>query len=330
VTVLPLVAWIDPKQPGPANHEVRIELAKTSASRGAGGSTGRYRWLAAPAILALLALVALSVRAHYSLGPSGAPNQGLGADVMASVVQVVLVVSIAAFELIVVTALVVAPWRRLRRAGQDGLLPVRFPRRALLAMAAVPFGIVLGLTVLLVLLLKRRARPLAAVPPGTPRRSGLSAHLVTKVATVTVSEATLLAAVVGLILLAAVIVARVRSRRRRGLSTAAPSVLSEELTEALDESLGELAAGADPRQAVIAAYERMQAVFSTVGLAPQPFETPLEYLERALGRLNTSRRALVRLTDLFETARFSVQAVDLEMRKEAETALSGLRAELAG
>ncbi|MGA8207145.1 MAG: DUF4129 domain-containing protein [Candidatus Dormiibacterota bacterium] len=305
-------------------------MGKTSASRGAGGFTGRSRWLAALAILALLALVALSVRAHYSLGPSGAPNQGLGADLMASLVQVVLVVSIAAFELIVVAALVVAPWRRLRQAGKKGPPLVRFPRRSLLAMAALPFGIVVGLGVLLVVLLKRRPHPLAVTRPGIPRGSGLSAHLVTKVATVTVSEATVLAAAVGLILLAALLVARVRSRRRRALATAQPSLLSEELTEALDESLVELGLGADPRQAVITAYERMQAVLTKVGLGPEPFETPLEYLERALGRLNTSRRALVRLTELFETARFSVQAVDLGMRNEAETALSGLRAELAG
>jgi len=309
---------------------LRSELGKAGASLGAGGSGGRYRWLAALAILVLLALVALSVRAHYLLGPSGAPNQGLGADLMGSLVQVVLVVSIALFELIVVAALVLAPWRRLRRAGKDGLPLVRFPRRTLLAMAALPFGFLVGLTLLLVLLLKRRARPLAAAQPGIPRRSGLSGHLVTQVATLTVSEATVLAAAVGLILLVVLVVSRARSRRRGVISAAEPSVLSDELTEALDDSLGELAAGADPRQAVIAAYERMQAVLSTVGLAPQAFETPLEYLERALGRLDASRQALVRLTDLFETARFSVQAVDLGMRREAETALSGLRAELAG
>ena len=321
---------IDPKQPGQVNHELRTKLGEASASPGAAGSSGRYRWAVALAILVLLALVALSVRARYSLGPSGAPNQGLGANLMGSLVQVVLVVSIAIFELIVVAALVLAPWRRMRRAGKDGSPSVRFPRRTLLAMAALPFGILVGLTLLLVLLLKRRARPLGAAPPAIPRRSGLSGHLVTQVATVTVSEATVLAAAVGLILLVVIIVSRARSRRRLVLSAAEPSVLSDELTEALDQSLGELAAGADPRQAVITAYERMQAVLTTVGLAPQAFETPLEYLERALGRLETSRRALVRLTDLFETARFSVRPVDVGMTQEAESALSGLRAELAG
>jgi hypothetical protein len=309
---------------------VSSKLGEMDSSRGSAGSRSRYRWLAALAILVLLALIALSVRAHYSLGPSGAPNQGVGADLMASLVQVVLVIAIATFELIVVAALVVAPWRRLRRAGKDGLPPVNLPRRTLLAMAAAPFGIVLALGVLLILLLKRRPRQLAALRPGVPRGSGLSSHVVTKVATVTVSEATVLAAAVGLIVLAVLLVSRVRSRRMRGTPAKDPSVLSEELTEALDESLVELAAGMDPRQAVIAAYERMQAVLTLVGLAPQPFETPFEYLERALSRLDTSRRALTRLTDLFETARFSVRAVDAGMRNEAETALSGLRAELSG
>ncbi|MGP8249836.1 MAG: DUF4129 domain-containing protein, partial [Candidatus Dormibacteria bacterium] len=130
--------------------------------------------------------------------------------------------------------------------------------------------------------------------------------------------------------LSAFLVTRVRSRRQRVTLATEPSALSEELADALDETMVELAAGADPRLAVIAAYERMQAVLTTVGLAPQPFETPLEYLERALSRLDTSRRALTRLTDLFETARFSAHAVDVSMRGEAEGALSGLRAELSG
>jgi hypothetical protein len=305
-------------------------LGGMGARRGTAGSRSRYRWLAALAIVVLLAMIALSVRAHYSLGPSGEPNQGVGADIMASLVQVVLVVAIAAFELIVVAALVFAPWRRARRAGQDGLPPVKLPRRALLAMAAAPFGIVVALVVVLILTLKRRPHPLAAISPGIARRSGLNSHLVTKVATVTVSEASVLAAAIAVIALAAFLVSRLRSRRMRVTPATDPSTLSEELTGALDESLVELASGGDPRQAVITAYERMQAILSTVGLAPQPFETPLEYLERALSRLDTSRRALTRLTDLFETARFSVHAVDVAMRSEAETALSGLRAELSG
>jgi hypothetical protein len=306
------------------------EQDETVAGRGTAGSRSRYRWLAALAILLLLALIALSVRAHYSVGPSGAPNQGVGADIMASLVQVVLVVAVAAFELIVVAAMVFAPWRRMRRAGQDGLPPVNFPRRTLLAMAAAPFAILVALVVILILTLKRRTRQLDALRPGVPRQSGLSSHVVSKVATVTVSEATVLAAAVVLIALAVFLVSRVRSRRMRIAPATDPTVLSEELTDALDESLVEIAAGGDPRQAVITAYERMQAVLTAVGLAPQPFETPLEYLERALSRLDTSRRALTRLTDLFETARFSVHAVDVAMRSEAESALSGLRTELAG
>ena len=305
-------------------------LGEMNEGRGIAGSRSRYRWLAALAILVLLALIALSVRAHYALGPSGAPNQGLGADVMASLVQVVLVVAIASFELIVVAALVSAPWRRMRRAGQDGLPLLNFPRRALMAMAAAPFGILVALLVILILVLKRRPRQLAALRPGIPGRSGLSSHLVTKVATVTVSEATVLAAAVALIALAVFLVSRVRSRRMRAKPATDSSVLSEELTGALDETLVELAAGGDPRQAVIAAYERMQAVLTTLGLAPQPSETPLEYLERAFSRLDTSHRALTRLTDLFETARFSVHSVDVGMRREAESALAGLRAELSG
>jgi hypothetical protein len=74
----------------------------------------------------------------------------------------------------------------------------------------------------------------------------------------------------------------------------------------------------------------MEGELAEVGLPALAFETPLEYLERALTRLQASRAAVVRLTDLFETARFSTRPVGSGMRSEAVAALGKLRAELAG
>jgi hypothetical protein len=133
-----------------------------------------------------------------------------------------------------------------------------------------------------------------------------------------------------LVLLATVFTVRLRRRRSRAQVEATPSPLLPDLTPALDQGLAELAAGGDPRQAVIAAYERMVRILSRAGISDLAFETPSEYLERALSRLEASGRAVTRLTDLFELARFSSHAVGPGMRAEAEDALRGLRAELAG
>ena len=49
----------------------------------------------------------------------------------------------------------------------------------------------------------------------------------------------------------------------------------------------------------------------------------------ALERLHASRAATVRLTALFEQAKFSDHVIDESMRGEALQALAGLRSELA-
>ncbi|MGH7641517.1 MAG: DUF4129 domain-containing protein [Candidatus Dormibacteria bacterium] len=281
-------------------------------------------------LLALLVLVALSVRAHYSLGPSGVPNRGPGAAVLGSIVQVLLVVSVAAFELLLVLALIYAPWRRMREVGKGGVRAGPISRVAVLRLMALPVAILLAEAIAFVLLVKRRqpARTRSGASAGKLGQNGH--HFVSSVGAVTVPEATALAAAVGLILLAVVLLTRYRSRHGRAGAEVDPSELPHDLTAALDEGLAELAGGGDPRQAVITAYERMERVLAGVGFPAHAYETPLEYLDRALSHLQASRGALLRLTDLFETARFSTHPVGSGMRVEAETALGDLRAELTG
>ncbi|MGC2192819.1 MAG: DUF4129 domain-containing protein [Candidatus Dormiibacterota bacterium] len=302
---------------GPAEHDL--------------GRRKGSRWLLAVAVVALLAVVALSVRAHYAVGPTGVPNKGPGAVTLGSIVRLLLVVALAAFELVLVLALVFAPWRRFRDLGTSGPAVPWMRRRAALRMVA-PAVLLLAAEVLVFVLLAKRRSGAPSAPPGLkpapppPRVPNLFAT----VAGATVPEATALAAVVGLVVVLAILGARYRSRRKGAAVMADPSELPQELSSAIDQSLSELAAGADPRQAVIAVYERMERVLAGVGLPAQAFETPLEYLERALTRLEASRGALVRLTDLFETARFSTHPVGSGMRSEAVEALGKLRAELAG
>jgi NADH:ubiquinone oxidoreductase subunit K len=242
-----------------------------------------------------------------------------------------LVVCLAAFELLLVLALFFAPWRRFRELGRSGPAVPRMRRRAALRMVAPVVLLLVAEVVVFFLLAKRRsgAPGAPALLTKPPPHSGVP-NLLTTVTAATVPEATALAAGVGLVIVLAILVARYRSRSKAAVVMADPSQLPQELSSAIDQSLAELAAGADPRQAVIAVYERMERVLAGVGLPAQAFETPLEYLERALARLQASRGALVRLTDLFETARFSTHPVGSGMRSEAEAALGILRAELAG
>jgi hypothetical protein len=123
---------------------------------------------------------------------------------------------------------------------------------------------------------------------------------------------------------------------RRPGADAAPDEDTDAATIAvLDASLDDLRSEPDPRRAVIAAYARMERGMAARGFARQPWETPTEYLRRALSG-GTSAAAfpagglepLRELTALAERARFSTLAVDESMRSRAITALESLRASL--
>jgi hypothetical protein len=100
------------------------------------------------------------------------------------------------------------------------------------------------------------------------------------------------------------------------------------VSAALDESLDDLRSEPDLRKAIIAAYARMERALALAGLARHPAEAPLEYVERALGELQTSSGGIRRLTDLFEWAKFSPHEPDPSMRDEAIEALVAVRDEL--
>jgi hypothetical protein len=136
-----------------------------------------------------------------------------------------------------------------------------------------------------------------------------------------------LAIILGILL--ALIGAAVVTRKRLGPATerrAAPEVLAA----ALDESLDDLRNDPDLRRAIIAAYARMETALAAAGLPRHEAETPFEYLERALLSLDASARAVHRLTDLFEWARFSHHEPEPWMRDEAVDALVAVRDELRG
>jgi hypothetical protein len=72
----------------------------------------------------------------------------------------------------------------------------------------------------------------------------------------------------------------------------------------------------------------MERALAVAGIPRRPSEAPFEYLERALTALDASSRAVRRLTDLFERAKFSHHDPDPAMRDEAIDALVAVRDEL--
>jgi hypothetical protein len=110
----------------------------------------------------------------------------------------------------------------------------------------------------------------------------------------------------------------------------------EEVAAILEDALGYLRADLEPRLAVRCAYAAVAGGLGRFDLGRRPAETELEFLGRQLGALAdvsdggqpiaTQRRALTRLTDLFEVARFSDQVIDDAMRAEALDAVEALLA----
>ena len=120
--------------------------------------------------------------------------------------------------------------------------------------------------------------------------------------------------------------------RRRNLRSRSPRErldgAAAEVSTLLDDAVDDLRAERDVRRAVIAAYARLEHALAAHGLPRHPSEAPLEYLGRALLRLQATRPAVRTLTDLFEWAKFSPHEVDAGMRDEAVDALVQVRDEL--
>ena len=110
-----------------------------------------------------------------------------------------------------------------------------------------------------------------------------------------------------------------RPRRRR----APPSLLSE-----IEASEADLRTIGDPRAAIIACYSRMQKVVYGAGVSRRESDTPYELLDRLLLDQRISQESARALTELFETAKFSIRPIDESMRTRALEALGGIRSSL--
>ncbi len=105
---------------------------------------------------------------------------------------------------------------------------------------------------------------------------------------------------------------------------------SEGLLDAIEDSLDALRQEADARQAIIRCYRRFEQALGRRGLPRDPWETPTEFMRRALGRLPLPPPVARDLIDLFHLARFSDHPMGLRERDLAVDALVELRATLEG
>ncbi|HRA47061.1 MAG TPA: DUF4129 domain-containing protein, partial [Thermomicrobiales bacterium] len=105
----------------------------------------------------------------------------------------------------------------------------------------------------------------------------------------------------------------------------AAALLAEEVRDAVELSLDDLAAEADPRRAVLAAYANLESVLARHGFVRKPAETPQEFGRRitTTGALPTD--AMLGMTRLFELARYSEHTILGTMKADAIAALITIR-----
>lgn len=125
--------------------------------------------------------------------------------------------------------------------------------------------------------------------------------------------------------MAGVLVFVAGARPRRGDERTLPSAVDSAVTAAL----ADLESIADPRLAIIAAYQRMEQCLAEAGFPRAAPEAPREYLGRVASALQIDPKPLGVLTTSFEAAKFSLRQLDAAARERAITALHALQGQLA-
>lgn len=151
----------------------------------------------------------------------------------------------------------------------------------------------------------------------------------------------LLAVAVGALVVVLVVAAglRIAKRRRQLTGRRAPRPGSravpgeepedepEELAEVIRSGLQAVEEG-PPRNAIVAAWMRLEAAATSDRLVPHPSDTPSEFVGRVLSAYGLEETAIRRLADLYVEARFSRHRLTEAQRDEARACLERLLAGL--
>jgi flagellar basal body-associated protein FliL len=104
----------------------------------------------------------------------------------------------------------------------------------------------------------------------------------------------------------------------------------EEAKAVLDAAVRSLYAGEDPRSTIIRTYQRMCLLVQVGKLDDEPYLTPREFADRAVGALGWKRAPLEDLTELFEEARYSAHVLGEAEKERAIAAFERVREGLGG
>jgi hypothetical protein len=97
------------------------------------------------------------------------------------------------------------------------------------------------------------------------------------------------------------------------------------LTAAVEESLDDLRREPDARTAILRIYGNFERALAAASLPRRPWQTPIEFMRAALGKLPLPAQAVARLTTLFALARFSRHAITAAQRDIAWQSLIEIR-----
>lgn len=127
-----------------------------------------------------------------------------------------------------------------------------------------------------------------------------------------------------------------RSRRRAdGIESSAgqiaeppdPATVTAYVRFAVDEIAAVLERG-EPRNAVVACWQRLERLLAEVGVPRQPWETSTEFTTRALTEVSADPDGVRRLAARYREARFSDHPIGEGQRAEARAALAAVQASL--